>query len=266
MAPSTDVVWTHHRGLLVSEIPSRGKHSPETVTVDPPGPTPTQLLSPPPSQSHIRVPTAAGRATLPRQPRLPHNMAATASGRPTVTFVTSPGFKPPPEVLRCHGDDVCICLRAMLRTGTVERWAMLRIDRSALRPPSSFRDSRRSLVRGLWPVGSLALAAKSGRDAQGHVEGRRALPANMAEETALPLMFLLLFLLTRRRADLEHTSLGQRNDARRRLRIRQYFQQRQRKMILVGVGGGWSDAAVGLPGLRWERGDARVTGGGGGWN
>ncbi|XP_059847012.1 uncharacterized protein LOC132405968 isoform X3 [Hypanus sabinus] len=52
-------------------------------------------------------------------------------------------------------------------------------------------------------------------------------------EAAVPLLFWLLSLLARRRAVRVAAGTGRRNDARRRLRIRRYFQRRQRKMTLV---------------------------------
>ncbi|XP_067871924.1 uncharacterized protein [Heterodontus francisci] len=62
----------------------------------------------------------------------------------------------------------------------------------------------------------------------------------MAEETVLPMMFLFLFLLMKRRAEFESVSIERRNDVQRRLRMRQYFQQRQRKMILMVMARGGS--------------------------
>ncbi|XP_059847010.1 uncharacterized protein LOC132405968 isoform X1 [Hypanus sabinus] len=59
-------------------------------------------------------------------------------------------------------------------------------------------------------------------------------------EAAVPLLFWLLSLLARRRAVRVAAGTGRRNDARRRLRIRRYFQRRQRKMTLMVLARGGS--------------------------
>ncbi|XP_006639987.2 uncharacterized protein [Lepisosteus oculatus] len=58
----------------------------------------------------------------------------------------------------------------------------------------------------------------------------------MAGEEALqPLMFLLLYMLMKRRADINNASVQRRNEIQRRVRHRQYFFQRQRRMLMMLV-------------------------------
>ncbi|XP_066552472.1 uncharacterized protein LOC136718596 [Amia ocellicauda] len=56
----------------------------------------------------------------------------------------------------------------------------------------------------------------------------------MAGEEALkPLMFLLLYMLMKRRTDINNANVQRRNEIQRRIRHRQYFFQRQRRMLMM---------------------------------
>lgn len=59
------------------------------------------------------------------------------------------------------------------------------------------------------------------------------------EEQQRSLMFLLTYMLLKRRRDLNHADIQRRDEIQRRIRHRQYFFQRQRRMLMVsalGVG------------------------------
>ncbi|KAG5847203.1 hypothetical protein ANANG_G00123530 [Anguilla anguilla] len=56
----------------------------------------------------------------------------------------------------------------------------------------------------------------------------------MAGEEALkPLMFLLMYTLMKRRKDINNADVQRRNEIQRRIRHRQYFFQRQRRMLMM---------------------------------
>ncbi|CAB1327846.1 unnamed protein product [Coregonus sp. 'balchen'] len=56
----------------------------------------------------------------------------------------------------------------------------------------------------------------------------------MADEDKLrPLMFLMTYLLMKRRRDIHNADTQRRNEVQRRIRHRQYFFQRQRRMLMV---------------------------------
>ncbi|KAJ8003739.1 hypothetical protein DPEC_G00151480 [Dallia pectoralis] len=53
------------------------------------------------------------------------------------------------------------------------------------------------------------------------------------EDTLRPLMFLITYMLMKRRRDINNADTQRRNEVQRRIRHRQYFLQRQRRMLLM---------------------------------
>lgn len=53
------------------------------------------------------------------------------------------------------------------------------------------------------------------------------------EERLRPFVFLMTYMLLKRRRDLNHADIQRRNEIQRRIRHRQYFFQRQRRMLMV---------------------------------
>ncbi|XP_051893508.1 translation initiation factor IF-2-like isoform X2 [Pristis pectinata] len=152
-------------------------------------------------------------------------MAAPPSAGPTVTFVTSPEFKPPQEMRRCHGDNA-----SADRPGD---------GGSPWQPrPQPHRAAAASSPDGASsrPPVNAPLAASGGGEGSGSGGGGMARTSGptMAAAAVLPLLLLFLSLLSRRRAGAGAGGPGSSSssDVRRRLRIRRYFQQRQKKMIL----------------------------------
>ncbi|XP_008397501.1 putative nuclease HARBI1 [Poecilia reticulata] len=58
------------------------------------------------------------------------------------------------------------------------------------------------------------------------------------EEQQRSLMFLLSYMLLKRRRDLNHADIQRRDEIQRRIRHRQYFFQRQRRMLMMMIAGG----------------------------
>ncbi|XP_035022999.1 protein ANTAGONIST OF LIKE HETEROCHROMATIN PROTEIN 1 [Hippoglossus stenolepis] len=58
------------------------------------------------------------------------------------------------------------------------------------------------------------------------------------EEQLLSLMFLLTYVLQKRRRDINDADVQRRSEIQRRIRHRQYFFQRQRRMLLMMIAGG----------------------------
>lgn len=48
-------------------------------------------------------------------------------------------------------------------------------------------------------------------------------------------MFLMTYLLLKRRRDISYVDMGRRREIQRRIRHRHYFFQRQRRMLMVSV-------------------------------
>ncbi|XP_061552402.1 putative nuclease HARBI1 isoform X1 [Phycodurus eques] len=57
------------------------------------------------------------------------------------------------------------------------------------------------------------------------------------DERLRPLVFLMTYMLLKRRRDLNNTDVQRRNEIQRRLRQRQYFFQRQRRMMMMMMAG-----------------------------
>ncbi|KAM3595282.1 uncharacterized protein V6R79_021054 [Siganus canaliculatus] len=53
------------------------------------------------------------------------------------------------------------------------------------------------------------------------------------EERLRSLMFLVTYILLKRRRDISNADVQRRNEIQRRIRHRQYFFQRQRRMLMV---------------------------------
>ncbi|XP_005999530.1 uncharacterized protein LOC102349566 [Latimeria chalumnae] len=61
----------------------------------------------------------------------------------------------------------------------------------------------------------------------------------MAEEGALqPLMFLLLYMMRKRRSDLNNANTERMNESHRRIRLRQYFMQKQKRLMMMMIARG----------------------------
>ncbi|XP_029937606.1 protein ANTAGONIST OF LIKE HETEROCHROMATIN PROTEIN 1 [Myripristis murdjan] len=58
------------------------------------------------------------------------------------------------------------------------------------------------------------------------------------EDTLRSLMFLMTYLLMKRRRDINNANIQRRNEIQRRIRHRQYFFQRQRRMLMMMIAGG----------------------------
>nr|XP_040056249.1 protein ANTAGONIST OF LIKE HETEROCHROMATIN PROTEIN 1 [Gasterosteus aculeatus aculeatus] len=58
------------------------------------------------------------------------------------------------------------------------------------------------------------------------------------EERLRPFVFLMTYMLLKRRRDLNHADIQRRNEIQRRIRHRQYFFQRQRRMLMMMMAGG----------------------------
>ncbi|KAM8913571.1 uncharacterized protein AB9W97_002267 [Spinachia spinachia] len=58
------------------------------------------------------------------------------------------------------------------------------------------------------------------------------------DELVRPFMFLMTYMLLKRRGDLNYANMQRRNEVQRRIRHRQYFFQRQRRMLMMMIAGG----------------------------
>ncbi|KAK5857653.1 hypothetical protein PBY51_010881 [Eleginops maclovinus] len=57
------------------------------------------------------------------------------------------------------------------------------------------------------------------------------------EEQLRPFMFLMTYMLLKRRRDLNNANTQRRSEIQRRIRHRQYFLQRQRRMLMMMMAG-----------------------------
>ena len=68
-----------------------------------------------------------------------------------------------------------------------------------------------------------------------HAASRKHLVRMEEGEQLRSLMFLMSYLLLKRRRDMDNANIQRRNEIQRRIRHRQYFFQRQRRMLMVGI-------------------------------